>query len=212
MSFVKTLLSAFGLSIALSLFAAPVTMAQTTSVGVIDYGKIRADSRAGQSITSQLATIRTELNTELAPAEQALRSASETFAAKFEGLSPEEQNAKVEGDEELQKEFIGLAQGEQAVEAGAQVATLIYQATREKAWNDFGSTVAPLVEQVAGENGIEIVLSRGQVVYFDSGTDLSAKVVAKLDATTTSIPVVRQQLVVDQSGQVVGAQAPQASE
>ena len=168
-----------------------VAMAQT-KVFVINEQRIRAETKLGKEMDSKLnevaekgvdqlglKTLQTEIDTEAAalkPQTQSLSkeaiAANPTLKARVEGL-----NKKAS---ELMQKRNALNQGLEKSDNGLNAA--------------FMQVMAPAVETVAKEAGADIVVSFSSTWYTKGSTDLSAKVIARLDATVPTLAALQAAL------------------
>ena len=163
---------------------AGVALAQT-KVFIINEQRIRAETKLGKELDSKLnevatagvdqlglKALKTEIDTEAAalkPQTQSLTkeslNANPTLKARVEGL------AKKAG--ELQQKQNLLNQGLEQRDNGYNAA--------------FVQVMGPAIDAVAKEAGADIVLSSSSTWYIKDATDLSAKVIARLDATVPTL-------------------------
>jgi len=210
MSFIKTAFAALALSCTAIAVSAQIATAQGTEVGVLNYAAVERDSKAGKSIQSQLSAIETQLQAEVGPTKTAFDTAMAAIAPKIEGLSQQQVTQKRQADAVFKQEHDDFLQKGQMYEQATQTAQLVVEATRTEALKDFDEVAQAAIQQVAVENGIDIILERKQVMFIQPGADLTAKVVAKLDATHPTIAVTRAtniQVVLGRDGRILGAQA-----
>ncbi len=210
MSIIKTAFAALALSCSVATLSAPLAAAQGTEVGVINYSKVESDSKAGQSIKSQLGVIETQLQSEIAPQVAAVTAATNIVRPKIEGLDPQQIRQKRQTDAVFKTEHDDYLQKAQALEQATQSVQLVLQATRTEALKDFDAVAKVAMEQVAVENGVDLIIGRQNAMFLQPGVDLTDKMIAKLDATNPTIPVTRAtniELVVGRDGRIIGAQA-----
>lgn len=168
-----------------------VAMAQT-KVFVINEQRIRAETKLGKEMDAKLnevaakgvdqlglKTLKTEIDTEGAALKPQIQSLSNEAIAANPTLK-----ARVEG---LNKKTNELMQKQNALNQGL-----------EKSDNGlngaFMQVMAPAVESVAKEAGADIVVSFSSTWYIKDATDLSAKVIARLDATVPTLAALQAAL------------------
>ncbi len=192
MSPIKSILAAVAITFSTASIAAPIASAQATSVAVIDTAKVMRDSSAGKDIRTKIQAIGTTMDNEIAPKRTQYQTANQTFVAKFEGMTEAQINAKVNAEEPLKQEYIGLMQQEQALVQAAQIAGRDLQYTQNVAWRDFNNSLRDVLKEVVAERGADILLDKSSLVFSGPSVDVTALVITKLDAKTPTINVVRQ--------------------
>jgi Skp family chaperone for outer membrane proteins len=154
-------------------------------VFVINEDVIRTQSKIGKDIESKLGAIRTEgvsklgletLSKEIKDEETALQPQTQSLTKEALAANPT-LKARVDALNKKKAEFLQKADfldqnlGQQSNAAMAA----------------FAAALEPAVNHVAKEAGADIVLSSTSTWYIKNTSDLSAKVVARLDATTPSL-------------------------
>jgi Skp family chaperone for outer membrane proteins len=184
------------LAIAAAAFVAMTNVAGAafaqTKVFIIDEAKIRQETKVGKEMNTVLdgfvtqgaeqlglKTMKTELDTEVAalkPQTQSLTpeaiNANPTLKARVDGLNKK-------ANEYMQKQNLlgqNLEQREQSLNAAFLV------------------VLAPAVDEVAKSNGADIVLSSSSIWYAKDATDLTSKVIARLDATVPTLAALQAAL------------------
>ena len=188
----KKILVALALAFTSPLALAPVASSQGTNVVVVDTAKVMRDSKAGKDIRTKIANIGTTMNNEIKPDSDKYQANNKAFADKFEGMDEAVITAMVNSDQALQKEYIGLLQQEQALVVSANVAARDLRYTQSVAWGEFNVALREVLKEVVAERGAQVIMERSSLVYADPAIDISADVIAKLDAKTPTINVVRQ--------------------
>lgn len=176
----SSLIAAFAALFAL--FAAPAFA--DANVAVINQDGVLASSKVGQYVESQLKTISQQIDTEFEPELAPLRTQEQQLNAEASALSPEVLRTRTDllrRASDLQRKGAELANWKkrqmQATDAQAMKPVL-------KAYQD-------AVNAVIQEKKIDILLPVQAVLYRTKDSDISAEVVAKLDATMTTTPVTR---------------------
>lgn len=189
---IKKIFVAMALAFTTPLAVAPLATAQGTNVVVVDTAKVMRDSKAGKDIRTKIANIGTAMNNEIKPDREKYQANSKAFAAKFEGMDEAVITAMVNSDQALQKEYIGLLQEEQALVVAANVSARDLRYTQSVAWGEFNVALRDVLKEVVAERSAQVIMERSSLVYADPTIDISDEVVAKLDAKTPTINVVRQ--------------------
>jgi len=180
-----------------SLLAAGAAQAQEPAarsprVAVIDMARVSAESLLGKSYASQLEKLQTEINaeatkkqTELGKLDTALKTLQEELEKQASVLSPEARDKK-------QQEIVRKTRERQAfLEDGqAEINRMRERAqSQAQAINaEFQQKVRPVVEQVAKDKGLDLVLD-SQVAYtINRDFDITRDVIAKADEAEKAKP------------------------
>ncbi len=187
---VKSILTAFALAFTAPLALAPAASAQGTNVVVIDRIQIVAQSKAGQDIRTKIQGIETAMQSELKPAADKLQADGTAIETKTAGMTPEAMRA----DASLKTEVEAYARQANEFNRDRQIAANELALTERQALAEFNNALVPVLRQVVAEKGANVILDKSSVVFVDDATDVTADVIAKLDAATPTINVVRQKL------------------
>ncbi len=193
----KSLFAAFAVVLATPMAIAPVASAQGSTVVVIDRVQIFARSKAGQDIQAKMSNIEQAMQAELKPTVDALTAERASLDAKAQGKTQEAILADTALTGEIEQHAIKARQ----FNVARQVAARELQLTERQALNEFNKALIPVLQQVVVERGANVILDNSQVVFVDEATEVSADVIAKLDAATPTINVVRQQMPPPQAAQ-----------
>lgn len=186
----RTLFSALIVAIATPLAVSTPAYAQGTNVIVIDRVQIFAQSKAGQDIVTKVQGIEAAMQAELQPVANQLSTEGTALDAKTQGMTREALLA----DAALKTEVEAYARKAGEFNRDRQVAAQELALTERAALIEFNNALIPVLRDVVTETGANVILDKGSVVFVDDTTDVTASVVAKLDASTPTINVVRQQL------------------
>ena len=174
----------------LSGFTSTMTAAQAQSkVFVIDEAAIRENSKVGKEIAATIESVRQEGVTKLG-----LETLGTEIKAEDEALKPQIQSlskealaanatlkARVEALDKKKNEFL-------------QKANILDQALGQQqtaANQAFTLALQPAVDFAAKEAGADIVVSISSTWFVKPVADISAKVVARLDATTPTLAALK---------------------
>lgn len=177
-----------------------------TKIFVVNEDKVRRDSKVGKEINQNLVTnanagadqlglkqLKTEIDTEVT-----------RLKPQTESLTPEAINANP--TLKAQVEALGKKQQEYYQKAGALNNGL------ERADNGLSQAflfvMGPAVNQVAKDVGADIVLDASSAWYIKDATDISAKVVARLDATVPNLQALKEAMPKPPAGAAAPATAP----
>ena len=193
----KSLFAAFAVVLATPMAIAPVASAQGSTVVVIDRVQIFARSKAGQDIQAKMSNIEQAMQAELKPTVDALTAERASLDAKAQGKTQEAILADATLTSEIEQHAIKARQ----FNVARQVAARELQMTERQALGEFNNALIPVLRQVVAERGANVILDNSQVVFVDEATEVSADVIAKLDAATPTINVVRQKMPPPQAAQ-----------
>ena len=176
----KKLLTRAVLSLAAITMIAGVTPAFAETIGVVNVQKIMKDSKAAQSVRTQLQAKQKSFQAELEAKEKAL-------LAEDQALAKEQATAKDKAAfEQKVKDFRAKA-------ASAQREVQAKKGQLEKAFADsleqIQNTVIAIVKEVATEKKMNLVVSSAQVLHADASMDITADVLKRLDAKLPSVSV-----------------------
>ena len=186
----KSIFAAVALAVTTPLALAPVATAQSTNVVVIDRIQIVAQRTAGQDIRNKIQAIEASMQSELTPAADKLQADGTAIETKTQGMTPEAMRA----DAALRTEVEAYARQANDFNVSRQVASQELALTERQALAEFNNALVPVLREVVSERGANIILDKSSVVFVDDATDVTASVIAKLDAATPTINVVRQKL------------------
>lgn len=182
--------AAFVAALFLSLSQAVGVAYAQAKVFIIDETIIRRDSKIGKDITAKLGDIRTEgvtklgletLSTEIKTEQDALKPQTQSLTKEALNSNPT-LKARVEALAKKQNEYL-------------QKADFLNQNLEQQnnaAMIAFATALQPAVNYIAREAGADIVLSSTSTWYVGNSVDLSAKVIARLDATTPTLASLQQ--------------------
>jgi Skp family chaperone for outer membrane proteins len=141
-------------------------------VAVIDYQRVLREAAAAQSIRAQIEARRKAYQEEISREEQRLHEVDKAFAKQRSVLSPE---AFAQKRSEFEKEV-------------AEVQRLVQERRREldrlsaAGLNEVKNALIAIVTSMAEERGFNLVLPSSEVLFFARTLDLTAEVLARLDA------------------------------
>lgn len=170
---------------------AGVAMAQA-KVFVVNEQKVRAESKLGKALDSALQDLATKgvdqlglktLQTEVESEAAALKPQTQSLTKEALESNPT-LKARVEG---LNKKAGELVQKQNALNATVEKQDTGYNYA-------FYAVMMPAVDAVAKEANADIVLSYPSTLYTKDAIDLSAKVIARLDATVPTIDALKAAL------------------
>ena len=193
---VKSILMALAIAVSAPLTLATTAYAQGTKVIVIDRATILTQSKAGQDVRTKVQAIEASMQAELQPSATQLQTEGQAIETKTANMTPEAMRA----DAALKTEVENYARKANDFNRKRQIVAQELALTERKAFIDLNNALVPILREVVSENSANVILDRSNIVFADEATDVTAAVIAKLDAATPSIAVTRQ---------AVPAQAPQ---
>jgi len=159
--------------------------ARTPRIAVIDMARVSAESLLGKSFAAQLEKLQTDINaaattkqTDLGKLDTALKTLQEELEKQGSVLSPEARDKK-------QQEIVRKTRERQAfLEDGQAEINRMRERAQQQAQainGEFQQKVRPLVELVAKDKGLDLVLD-SQVAYtINRDFDITRDVIAKAD-------------------------------
>lgn len=164
---------------ALLLAAAPLTVRAADSVAVINIQDIMRDSLAAKSVKKKLEAKQKSFQSEMTKKEKDLQTKERALAKQRGTLSPAEFEKKV-------KSFRDAA-------AKAQRDVQAKKTKLDKAFADslatIQKTVVGIVEGIAKERGVKVVMPTSQLLYADPSLDITKEVLGKLNKQLPSVKV-----------------------
>ncbi len=181
--------------IAAAVIAAPEAEAQrgrnndqATSVVVINYNRVLAESALGRDIQARLATVRTEVQTEaqsLAPEGQSIEAERTRLQTATRSMTPDQIRASTT----YAPQFQSLAERLQAFQVRSQTLQGDLECTQAIALRDFDTAISPVVRSIMEQRGAGVVLDANNVQMTLPAFDITTIVIQQLDqnaATRTS--------------------------
>jgi len=187
---IKSLFAAFALMLAAPMALAPAATAQGSTVVVIDRTQIFVQSKAGVDIQNKIRGIESSMQAELKPTADQLAAEGPALEAKTQGRSRD----AILADAALKAEVEAYARKANDFNRKRQIAAQELQLTERKALIDFNNALVPVLRQVVTERSANVILDKSNIVFVDDATDVTASVIAKLDASTPTVSVVRQKV------------------
>jgi outer membrane protein len=169
--------------------AAPAT-AQGTKIIVVDQNRVLRESKAGKDIASKIKTIEAQMKRELEPTAKSLESMGKSLEAKTANMTPE----AIRADESLRSEAMTFRTKMADLSKEREKRSQELALTERNASMAFSKALGPVLEQVMQEENADIMMSAGDVMIAMGSSDVTDKVISRLDQTTTSIAVTRKRL------------------
>ena len=163
---------------AATLLAAAPASAETT-IGVVDTAKIMRDSKAAQSVRSQLQSKQKTFQAELDAKEK-------TLLAEDQALAKQQGNVDKAAFEQKVKEFRTKAA---TAQREVQQKKLAVDKALASSLQNIQQTVLQITKEVAAEKKLSIVLSSAQVLHTDPALDITGEVLNRLNTKLPNVAV-----------------------
>lgn len=184
----KSILSRAAIVAAAFLMFSSAAMAQ--AVLVVDQAKVLRDSRAGQSLTTQLKTIDTQIQNELKAMESPIKSEQSTIEALTRGKT----QAQVAADAGLKSRVQKFGESMQKYEVERRYKAQELVVTAQKAEAQVGKKFSEIVKAILAERGASVIVDRSSVIHVAPSADVTQDVINRLNSQMTSVSVVRERL------------------
>lgn len=184
------------LAAAASLLVSPAALAQKSDVLVMNQGKVIADSKAGQSIQTQLQTIGQAAQTQIAGEGQKLQTEGAQLKQTAESLSKEDLNKRVQA----------LALKEQGVQRLVQIRQAEVSQAEQAALAELSKALEPVVMKIMKKRKAKMVLRRTDVAVMDDAVDITDEVIKALDKEITTVKVTKPDLIAQAQANAAAAQ------
>ncbi len=180
--------------------AAPIAVAQGTTVVVVNQGKILNDSRAGKDMQTKLNSIAEQIRNELQTTRRSLAAERKSLAERSKGKTQE----AIQADTALMGQFQSFAKKAEDFNRTTRLRQEEMARTEGKARLEFLNAVNPVLKEVRTEKSAQLMLPRSTAIGVDDSVDVTQLVISKLDSRKPTINVVRQRCnfkTVTQNGQ-----------
>lgn len=177
--------TAFLAALAITLSPIVSVAAAQTKVYVVNEDVVRRDSKIGKDIAAKLGSIQTDGVTKLG-----LQTLSQEIKTEQEALKPQTASLTQEAlnaNPTLKARVEALAKKQTEYLQKADFLNSKLDEQTNAAMVAFAAAVEPAVDYVAKEVGADVVLPASSTWYFKNTIDVSAKVIARLDATTPTL-------------------------
>jgi len=176
----KTFTSALVLAFAALIFITPAAQAaDPIKIAVVDIQSLLKNSKAAQSIESQIATMRKSFQSEVEKEEKDLRTKESAIIAEKDKLKEDELKTKAQ---EFQKQ---VAAGQKKVQD--RKATL--DKSIATALGTLRAEIVKIVAKIGEDKDLDLVLARTDVVIVNKDMDITADVLKQLDSNLPSVKV-----------------------
>ena len=150
------------------------------TVAVVDMQRVLVESAAGKSIQSQLDTERRKIRDQITRMDDELKSAQNQFIRTRSVMAPEAANEQQQALQRKQADAQRVVQDRQEA----------FQKGESDAVNVVGDNMRDIVQQIAGERHIGMVLRKELVISMaDKNMDITDDVVQRLNTKLPSVTV-----------------------
>lgn len=175
--FLRVFLLAALLAVAPLWLPAGAAAAEGPSIAVLDVERVLRQSKAGQSLHSQIDQVRARNQAKDREAEDTLIAEDRQLQAQRAVLSAE---AFAKRSQELQSE---LNRQRQAFEERRRR----FQAAVDEAWFEIRAALLEVTGKIAEERQIDVVVSQSSTALMSKELNISEEVLAQLDAKLTAV-------------------------
>jgi outer membrane protein len=189
----------------LGLAAAAAAPAAATTVLVVDSKKVLEDSTVGKYITEKMNAIGDQIKGELKPEQDAVKADYDKFTADTAGKTDEQ----VAADKGLTERRNALQNKLAQLQVSEQVKQREFVATSNAAIEPVRTTLQNLLDETVKEQKGDLLIEKGAFLYVADSADITQKVIDKLNAKLTQVPVERVRLPTTDDSK--GAAAPAAA-
>lgn len=153
--------------------------ASALNIGVVDMQRVMADAKAANSARDQLEAKQKVFKDQLTRTEADLQKKNQELVKQRSLLAAEQFKAK-------QSEFL---QDASAAQKDVQDKRLKLRRAFEMSIVTIQKQVTSIVEKIAKERNLEMVLPSAQAIYFAPNMDITQQVLSQLDAQLPSLQV-----------------------
>jgi outer membrane protein len=183
----KTFVPALALVLGMGAVAAEAQGMAAPKIAVIDMQRISGESALGKSYATRLEGLRKEIETEGAKKQGELEKMDASIKALQDELEKQAGVLSPEGADRKRQDIVKKTRDRQAFfEDGQGELTRMRERAQQQAQtlnNEFQTKVKPIVEAVAKEKGIDILLDNQVAMTLNNTFDISGDVIARIDAT-----------------------------
>jgi Skp family chaperone for outer membrane proteins len=146
-------------------------------LGVVDLDVVLAESKAATGLRASMKKLEDGFKVEIKKQEDQFRAAIEKIQAQQANLS----------EAELKKKLADHEAAVQAANAKFREKEQQLQARRDKALGQIKKTIIDIVEQIANERGLTLVLNKFDVIFSAEAYELTPETLKRLDAKLPSV-------------------------
>lgn len=179
----KLVVLAIGLLVSALLAWAPPASAQkkvlSPTIAVVDMQAVMSKSEAAKSIGVQVAKLRTSFQQSFQSKKDELQKLNDDIQRQRAILSAD---ALQQRQREFQQKYADAQKDFQA--RGKKIEGAV-----DKAAQQVDNAAQQVIDQIAKESGITLVLNRAAVIHVESSTDITPEVIKRLNAKLSSVTV-----------------------
>lgn len=164
---------------ALPMKTAPAAALPEANVAVVDYQRLLKQSAAGRHVHRQIDNYRKSFQAEVKREEEALRDVEEKLKRERDTLSASE----------FQKRKRNFEERVIALQRRAQDSMRALDRSFQESMSKLHNRVLPLVEDISGKQGYNVVIDRSKVVIVLKTRDLTDEVIAVLNKKIPKLKV-----------------------
>lgn len=155
----------------------PAPFPQGAKIAYVDFQRVANESTEGKASTKRIQDLITKKQNEAAERGKALQANQQKLEQQG-GVMSEAVRAQLQ--KEIERQQVEAQRFQQDSQAEVQE-------LQNELQNEFQRKVLPLLQEVAQEKGLQLLLSRGDagIVWAEPGLDLTSDVVKKLDAAAS---------------------------
>jgi Skp family chaperone for outer membrane proteins len=185
--------AAIAAAVALSPDASAQRRGQATSVVVVNYQRVVAESALGRDMAAKLQQVRTEVAAEaqtLGPEGQSIEQERQRLATATRNMTPDQ----VRNSTTYAPQFQALQERLEQYERRGRALQGDFECTQMIALRDFNQTVSPVVRSTMEARGAGVVLDAGNIQFVQPEFDVTSTVIQQLDQNNRTMNVTRRQV------------------
>jgi Skp family chaperone for outer membrane proteins len=164
---------------------------QATTVVVVNYQRVLAESAIGRDMAAKLQQVRTEVQTEaqtLTPEGQSIEQERQRLATATRNMSPDQ----IRNSSTYAPQFQALQERLQTFERRGRGLQADLECTQAIALRDFNQTVSPVVRSAMESRGAGVVLDASNIQWVQPEFDVTTTVIQQLDQNNRTMNISRR--------------------
>ena len=159
---------------------APVPFLEGAKIAIVNFDYVAANSEDGKAMIAKIQALQKTKTAELAEMGKTLEAARKKAVDQASVM-----NEQARGQAERE-----ISRLERDLQSAQQDATADFNAFSQKAQNEFGQKVVPLLQTLAKEKGLHVVLRAvpDVIAWANDGVDLSNELIQRLNAASKTPP------------------------
>lgn len=178
-----------------------------TTVVVVNFQRVVAESALGRDMTTKLQAIRQQISTEaqaLAPEQQSIQQEQQRLATASRNMTPDQ----IRASSTLAPQFQAFQTRVQQFQQRSQALEGDYECSQLMAFRDYDRQVSPIVRSVMQAQGAGVVINSANVQTVEPQFDVTNTVIQQLDAAARTATVARHAVSECQGQTATPASAP----